>query len=322
MNRGLELEGQRFGHLTVLKRLDERENRYIMWLCRCDCGNEIKVNTRRLVRGTVDNCGCILEKTARRGPVAEDLTGQRFGKLVAVRRIRSQNGRTRWECRCDCGNIHIVTAHALKAGKCTSCGCSRYEKGRGVTDISGQKFGRLTALYHTDKRSKKGSVFWHCRCDCGNEVEVTEDGLLHGNYKSCGCLRQEIWKELPGQLHMVDGTCVEMLEKRKHRSDNNSGFRGIYHMNNGKYRATIGFKGKRFYIGTFKNYEDAVQARLEAENTIHGGFVQAWYTWNSLAEKDPKWAEEHPLVYEIERVNGEFQVITNMNRQMELPVHK
>ena len=31
---------------------------------------------------------------------------------------------------------------------------------------------------------------------------------------------------------------------------------------------------------------------------------------------------EHPLVYEIERVNGEFQVITNMNRQMELPVHK
>lgn len=195
-------------------------------------------------------------------------------------------------------------------------------KGRGVTDISGQKFGRLTALYHTDKRSKKGSVFWHCRCDCGNEVEVTEDGLLHGNYKSCGCLRQEIWKELPGQLHMVDGTCVEMLEKRKHRSDNTSGFRGIYHMNNGKYRATIGFKGKRFYIGTFKNYEDAVQARLEAENTIHGGFVQAWYTWNSLAEKDPKWAEEHPLVYEIERVNGEFQVITNMNRQMELPVHK
>lgn len=198
MNRGLELEGQRFGHLTVLKRLDERENRYIMWLCRCDCGNEIKVNTRRLVRGTVDNCGCILEKTARRGPVAEDLTGQRFGKLVAVRRIRSQNGRTRWECRCDCGNIHIVTAHALKAGKCTSCGCSRYEKGRGVTDISGQKFGRLTALYHTDKRSKKGSVFWHCRCDCGNEVEVTEDGLLHGNYKSCGCL-------LPGNLERTSG---------------------------------------------------------------------------------------------------------------------
>ena len=76
-------------------------------------------------------------------------------------------------------------------------------------------------------------MFWHCRCDCGNEVDVTEDGLLHGNYRSCGCLRQEIWKELPGQLHMVDGTCVEMLEKRKHRSDNTSGFRGVYQLRNG-----------------------------------------------------------------------------------------
>ena len=67
---------------------------------------------------------------------------------------------------------------------------------------------------------------------------------------------------------MVDGTCVEMLEKRKHRSDNTSGFRGVYQLRNGKYRATIGFKGKRFYIGTFVDYQDAVQARQEAESTI------------------------------------------------------
>lgn len=261
MANGLKLEGQRFGHLTVLKKLDERENRYVVWLCRCDCGNEIKVNTRHLMRGTVKDCGCIPENSAKRGPVAEDLTGRRFGKLVAVKKMESKNGRTRWECRCDCGNMHISTAHSLKAGKCTSCGCGHYVRGRGITDISGQRFGRLTALYHTDKRSKKGSVFWHCRCDCGNEVDVTEDGLLHGNYRSCGCLRQEIWKELPGQLHMVDGTCVEMLEKRKHRSDNTSGFRGVYQLRNGKYRATIGFKGKRFYIGTFVDYQDAVQAR-------------------------------------------------------------
>ena len=49
MANGLKLEGQRFGHLTVLKKLDERENRYVVWLCRCDCGNEIKVNTRHLM---------------------------------------------------------------------------------------------------------------------------------------------------------------------------------------------------------------------------------------------------------------------------------
>lgn len=65
MANGLKLEGQRFGHLTVLKKLDERENRYVVWLCRCDCGNEIKVNTRHLMRGTVKDCGCIPENSAR-----------------------------------------------------------------------------------------------------------------------------------------------------------------------------------------------------------------------------------------------------------------
>ena len=137
-----------------------------------------------------------------------------FRETCGGKKLESKNGRTRWECRCDCGNMHISTAHSLKAGKCTSCGCGHYVRGRGITDISGQRFGRLTALYHTDKRSKKGSVFWHCRCDCGNEVDVTEDGLLHGNYRSCGCLRQEIWKELPGQLHMVDGTCGDAGKKK------------------------------------------------------------------------------------------------------------
>lgn len=65
MANGLKLEGQRFGHLTVLKKLDERENRYVVWLCRCDCGNEIKVNTRHLMRGTVKDCGCIPENRPR-----------------------------------------------------------------------------------------------------------------------------------------------------------------------------------------------------------------------------------------------------------------
>ena len=58
-----------------------------------------------------------------------------------------------------------------------------------------------------------------------------------------------------------------------------------------------------------------VQARLEAENTIHEGFVRAWYSWNRQAEKDPGWARNNPLVYEIQRINGEFQVTTNMKEK-------
>lgn len=107
---------------------------------------------------------------------------------------------------------------------------------------------------------------------------------------------------------MVDGTCVEMLEKRKYRRDNRSGFRGVYQLKNRKYRVDIGFKGRRFYIGCFENYEEAVQARLKAEEMIHGGFLEAYHAWQEKAEKDPAWAEKHPLVFEVDKDENGFRV--------------
>ena len=73
---------------------------------------------------------------------------------------------------------------------------------------------------------------------------------------------------------MVDGTCIEMLESRKYRRDNKSGFRGVYQMKNQKYRVSIGFKGKRYYVGTYKDYDEAVRARLAAEETVFSGVSQ------------------------------------------------
>lgn len=149
--------------------------------------------------------------------------------------------------------------------------------GRRPADLSGRKFGMLTAKYATEKRDKRGSVYWHCVCDCGNEVDVTAAGLVHGNYHSCGCLQKKNRQEIAQRRHLVDGTCVEVLEKRKSRKDNMSGFRGVFQLKNcNRYRVDIGFKGKRYYVGLFDNYDEAVQARLAAENLIHNGFIQKW----------------------------------------------
>ncbi len=57
-------------------------------------------------------------------------------------------------------------------------------------DLSGQKFGRLTAIRMTDKRINK-SVVWECLCDCGNTCEVIAASLRAGRTQSCGCLKQE-----------------------------------------------------------------------------------------------------------------------------------
>ena len=181
--------------------------------------------------------------------------------------------------------------------------------GRRPRDLSGQKFGLLTAVYPTERRDHRGSVYWHCVCECGNEIYVAAGALLDGNNRSCGCLKDKNQKQIAQRRHLVDGTCVEVLEKRKKRRDNESGFRGVFYLkNSNRYRVDIGFKGKRYYVGLFEDYDEAVQARLEAENLIHNSFINIWKEWNQKDQEDPQWGKEHPLVFNVRKVNGELQV--------------
>lgn len=57
-------------------------------------------------------------------------------------------------------------------------------------DITNLKFGRLTAMYVSGK-SKSRECIWHCKCDCGNEIDVVGSSLRNGNTKSCGCWNKE-----------------------------------------------------------------------------------------------------------------------------------
>lgn len=53
----------------------------------------------------------------------DDITGKRFGKLVALG-VLDREGKNRWwECACDCGRVVTVRGDVLRAGKKTSCGC-------------------------------------------------------------------------------------------------------------------------------------------------------------------------------------------------------
>ena len=304
-----DLTGRKFGKLTVLGKAGESQDHYRVWRCRCDCGKEILVNTKRLKSGTVTNCGCIPRTTARRGKIAEDLSGRRFGELTVLHRVENKNGRTCWMCRCDCGKEKTVTARDLKAGKVKSCGCRIYDRKYNQVDLSGRTFGRLTAIEPTEGRDRKGSVYWRCICICGNEMEVTEDALTQGNVKSCGCLRMENQKQISYRLHRIDGTCVEILEKRKYRKDNSSGFRGVFKTKEGKYRANIGFKRQRFYLGSYTEYQDAVKARMDAERVIHDGFLKAYYKWKKKSEENPEWAKEHKLKFDVIKENGKLIIV-------------
>ena len=59
-----------------------------------------------------------------------DITGQRYGSLVAVRYAKERSaGQGIWECKCDCGATHFATCSMLRVGTVRSCGCSRATHG-------------------------------------------------------------------------------------------------------------------------------------------------------------------------------------------------
>lgn len=54
-----------------------------------------------------------------------DITGQRYGRLIAEQIIENTNGPTFWKCICSCGNIIKVRLDRLRSGHTKSCGCLR-----------------------------------------------------------------------------------------------------------------------------------------------------------------------------------------------------
>ena len=125
--------------------------------------------------------------------------GYRLGKLTVERATdQRKNGYMVWKCRCDCGGEIFLDTRALQRGAIKDCGCASVV-GPGQRDISGQRFGKLTALGPTGERSSRGSMIWQCRCDCGGEICAALNQLVCGNKKSCGCLKTPPLKDYVGR---------------------------------------------------------------------------------------------------------------------------
>jgi hypothetical protein len=106
-----------------------------------------------------------------------DLIGKRFGKLTGMR-LDENALELKIICKCDCGNEKSVKPRYLINDLTKSCGCF-YDK-----DLSGQVFGELKVIKKIDNKKR---FFWLVRCSCGIEKEVSQNSLISGNTKSCGC---------------------------------------------------------------------------------------------------------------------------------------
>lgn len=59
-------------------------------------------------------------------------------------------------------------------------------------DLTGKRFGKLYVVEQAETRTQgsgRRQVYWKCRCDCGNEIEVQANNLRSGHTISCGCAK-------------------------------------------------------------------------------------------------------------------------------------
>ena len=126
-------------------------------------------------------------------------------------------------------------------------------------DLTGEKFGRLTVIEQSEDwitpTTQKHVPMWHCKCECGNELNVRGNDLKRGTTSSCGCLKRDVHIKpnkynLSGEYgigYTVDGRefyfDLEDYDKIKDRA---------WHIeNNSTIISREGHKGKRISLNRY-----------------------------------------------------------------------
>jgi len=139
------------------------------------------------------------ENLARR----EDLTGQVFGRLTVIEYEGPDRTKkhTVWKCKCECGKEISVIKQNLKRGNTKSCGCLKKDL-IWREDLTGQVFGKLTAIEYIGLDETKKHAMWKCKCECGKEIITRKISLKSGGSRSCGCTNKvnKFREDLTGQV--------------------------------------------------------------------------------------------------------------------------
>ena len=207
-----DLVGQKIGRWTVQYLLEERtKKRGKIYHCKCECGNEKNVSAETLRRGESQSCGCLNRELAaeRCRATRIDLTGQRFGKLVALFPIYSKNGgHTLWHCQCDCGNTCDIDMGNLRSGKSQSCGCTNSKNEEKIIKLLTEN--NIPFEYQIDYLDLPGKKFdFHIGTNLEKGYIIEYDGQQHFFYTGTGWDTQEHYKRTHANYLIKNKYCFE-----------------------------------------------------------------------------------------------------------------
>lgn len=176
-----EILNKKYGLLTVLESVGII-NGHEHFKCLCECGKEKIVDYYRLINGKTSSCGSSLHRRK------VDITGQRFGRLVAIRPVYIKGSNdAMWEFKCDCGNIKLISAHSVLVTGTKSCGCLKAERNK--RKESKTRLHRIWANMKGRCHNKKLKVYKHYGgrgikvCEEWNEYKNFKEWALNNGYK-------------------------------------------------------------------------------------------------------------------------------------------
>ena len=220
MSKKIDITGQRFGKLLVIKEAERpatSHNKHIYWECQCDCGNIYVCDGTNLRSGKTTQCwDCAHKATGEKR--RKDIVGKTFGLLTVDSvdyGIEQENGRQRTYCNCTCicGNKTYTLLDTLLRPELHSCGCGRKITADALSrEIVGQKFNRLTVIEEYKECTPREVL---CECECGNQVRLLKTAVMSGHTKSCGCLQSEATSKanLKDWTGYVNDYGVELIEQ-------------------------------------------------------------------------------------------------------------
>ena len=147
------------------------------------------------------------------------MIGNVYGNLLVLEEEKDRRAtKIYYKCQCTkCNSIFSAEGAHIRKKEVRCPKCIR----KNFHDITGQKFGLLTAIEPTDKRYQK-SIVWKCKCDCGNFKEVSAHSLLTHGTQSCGCLTFSIGERnveaclKKHQIPYIKQFCFEQDKRKKY----------------------------------------------------------------------------------------------------------
>jgi len=240
-----------------------------------------------------------------------DLTGKKYGKLTVVGRAYPNKKGVFWHCTCDCGSNKdvVVNTSRLNSGNTRSCGCIYIESIKNV-GLANKKRNRCkkhdtyieifteknqSFYVDIDDYDKVADICWsknskgyivsshgiqlHCLI-MGNPIGMLVDHI--GGVESRSDCRK-------GNLRIA--TKAQNNMNQKPYSNNTSGVTGVnFHKASNKWVARIEVNGKRINLGSFENMNDAIDARIKAEDEYFGE-----WSYNNSQKAYREFLKQNPL---------------------------